>query len=131
MTHPSKPPAVPRLLITMGDVAGIGPEIIAKAWLELLTLCRPVVVGDAAWLRRAIELAKTPVRVAAIRRVDEREPNSDVIPCLVASEQDLSSVEEGKVNAAAGQAAYDYLCQAIDLTMAGEADGIVTAPLHK
>jgi 4-hydroxythreonine-4-phosphate dehydrogenase len=119
------------LLITMGDVAGIGPEIIAKAWLELLTLCRPVVVGDAAWLRRAIELAKTPARVAAIRRVDEREPNSDVIPCLVASEQDLSSVEEGKVNAAAGQAAYDYLCQAIDLTMAGEADGIVTAPLHK
>jgi 4-hydroxythreonine-4-phosphate dehydrogenase len=124
-------PAVPRLLITMGDVAGIGPEIIVKAWPELCTLGRPVVVGDAGWLRRAIELAKAPARVAVIRCVNEQEPKSDVIPCLVASEQDLSGVEAGKVTAAAGQAAYDFLCRAIDLTLAGRADGIVTAPLHK
>src|SRR5262249_52270826 len=42
----------PRLLITMGDVAGIGPEIIAKAWPELVARGWPVVVGDPAWLRR-------------------------------------------------------------------------------
>lgn len=43
----------PRLLITLGDVAGIGPEIVAKAWPKLIELCRPIVVGDAGWLRRS------------------------------------------------------------------------------
>ena len=42
---------LPRLLITLGDVAGIGPEIIARGWPDLLPLCRPVVVGDPGWLR--------------------------------------------------------------------------------
>src|SRR5205823_8365368 len=42
----------PRLLLTMGDVAGVGPEVIARAWPALVAFCRPVVVGDPAWLRR-------------------------------------------------------------------------------
>ena len=60
----------PRILITMGDVAGIGPEIIAKAWPELTAICKPVVVGDAGWLRRAVVLAKgtATVRESASRR---------------------------------------------------------------
>ena len=41
----------PRLLLTMGDVAGIGPEVIARAWPALFPFCRPVVVGDPGWLR--------------------------------------------------------------------------------
>src|SRR5919204_385704 len=49
----------PRLLLTMGDVAGIGPEVIARAWPALHDFCRPVVVGDPAWLRRALRLAGT------------------------------------------------------------------------
>ena len=44
---------LPRLLITLGDVAGIGPEIVARAWPHLPALCRPVVVGDPLWLERA------------------------------------------------------------------------------
>ena len=54
-----------------------------------------------------------------------------MIPCLAVHTADLSHVKPGKVDAAAGRAAYDFLCAAIDLTLAGEADGIVTAPLHK
>jgi 4-hydroxythreonine-4-phosphate dehydrogenase len=50
---------------------------------------------------------------------------------LLATNQDLSGVEPGQVSAAAGRAAYDFLCQAIDLTLEGRAGGIVTAPLHK
>ncbi|HMF11322.1 MAG TPA: 4-hydroxythreonine-4-phosphate dehydrogenase PdxA, partial [Gemmataceae bacterium] len=50
---------------------------------------------------------------------------------LAASEQDLSGVEPGKVSAAAGRAAYDFLCAVIDQVRTGSADGIVTAPLHK
>jgi 4-hydroxythreonine-4-phosphate dehydrogenase len=121
----------PRLLITMGDVAGIGPEIIARAWPELTGMCRPVVVGDAAWLRRAVDLVGSRAHVVAVGHPAEREPATDVLPCLTGSDQDLGRVQQGQVSAAAGRAAYDFLCAAIDRTLAGEADGIVTAPLHK
>src|SRR5712692_3365641 len=124
----------PRLLITMGDVAGIGPEIIAKAWPKLNDFCRPVVVGDPDWMRRALKLANAIDSTAAVREIrdpGEGEPNFQTIPCMSATDQNLNQVEPGRVSAAAGKAAYDFLCKAIDLTLAGAADGIVTAPLHK
>src|SRR5262245_5821361 len=122
---------LPRLLITMGDVAGIGPEIIARAWLELVDIARPVVVGDPLWLRRALELIDSQAAVQVVRHPEEACAAALVVPCLHASDQDLSGVEPGRVSAAAGRAAYDFLCTAIDRTLAREADGIVTAPLHK
>jgi 4-hydroxythreonine-4-phosphate dehydrogenase len=115
----------------MGDVAGIGPEIIARGWSELNELCRPVVVGDPGWLRRAMDLVGADVRVVAVRHPAEVEPMPDLAPCLTASSQDLNSVKPGQVQAAAGRAAYDFLCAAIDWTQRGAAGGIVTAPLHK
>ncbi len=125
---------LPRLLITLGDVAGIGPEIVARAWPDLLPLCRPVIVGDPLWVRRGLEQIGSPARVRVVGQAfqpDDSEPNAEVLPCLPGSEQDLRAVEPGRVCASAGRAAYDFLCRAIDLTMAEEADGIVTAPLHK
>jgi 4-hydroxythreonine-4-phosphate dehydrogenase len=121
----------PRLLITMGDVAGIGPEIIAKAWPQLHELCRPIVVGDAGWMRQALDLVESPAKVREIEALEEAEDAPDTVWCLKGSSQDLRRIVPGQVSAAAGQAAYDFLCKAIDLTLAGAADGIVTAPLHK
>jgi 4-hydroxythreonine-4-phosphate dehydrogenase len=119
------------LLITMGDVAGIGPEIVARAWPRLPESCRPIVVGDPLWLRRGLELAGVRARVVPVTHLDEAAPAPDVLPCLLATEQNLASVSVGQVSAAAGRAAYDFLVRAIDETLAGRADGIVTAPLHK
>ncbi|MFO0849599.1 MAG: 4-hydroxythreonine-4-phosphate dehydrogenase PdxA [Gemmataceae bacterium] len=96
----------PRLLITLGDVAGIGPEIVAKAWPKLPEFCTPTVVGD-------------PDRLPA------------GVPCVNPSAADLSGVRLGGVSAEAGRAAYDWLVYAIDECLAGRADGIVTCPLHK
>ncbi len=96
----------PRLLLTMGDVAGIGPEVIAAAWPHLHTFCTPTVVGDPARLPPGV-------------------------PCVNPSAADLSGVVLGEVSAAAGQAAYNWLVFAIDECRAGRADGIVTLPLHK
>src|SRR5579884_1920049 len=123
--------SLPRLLITLGDVAGIGPEIIARAWPDLLPLCRPAIVGDPLWVRRGLELIGSSARVHVIEHPIEAEPKVDVLPCLPGSDQDLHAIQPGRVSAAAGRAAYDFLCRAIDETMAGTADGIVTAPLHK
>ena len=120
-------PPLPRLLITMGDVAGVGPEIIARAWPELPALTRPVVVGDPAWMARALALVNVRAEVVG----PEQEATPTRIPCLMATDRDLSAIRPGEVTAAGGGAAYDFLCAAIDKTLAREADGIVTAPLHK
>ncbi|HEY7428797.1 MAG TPA: 4-hydroxythreonine-4-phosphate dehydrogenase PdxA, partial [Gemmataceae bacterium] len=73
----------------------------------------------------------SPARVHVVAHPAEAEPRADVLPVLNGSEQDLHAVEPGLVSAVAGRAAYDFLCRAIDWTLAGDADGIVTAPLHK
>jgi 4-hydroxythreonine-4-phosphate dehydrogenase len=121
----------PRLLITMGDVAGIGPEINARAWPELLAMCAPVVVGDADWLRRGLRLVGSTATVVEVRPPAFIAPTVDIVPCVAVNTADLSGVRVGEVSAAAGRAAYDFLCAAIDLTLTGAADGIVTCPLHK
>jgi 4-hydroxythreonine-4-phosphate dehydrogenase len=120
-----------RLLITMGDVAGVGPEIIARAWPELLSLCDPVIIGDPAWLQRGLKLFSTTAQVVEVKHPAEGEPTWDLIPCVNSSDRILTDVQPGKVSGAAGRAAYDYLIAAIDWTLKGEAAGIVTAPIHK
>jgi len=131
MTPPNESAPLPRLLITLGDVAGVGPEIVARAWPRLFVHCRPVVVGDPAWLQRGLDLIGSSITVRPVHRPADAEPAPDVMPCVAGSDQDLSGVPIGQVSAAAGRAAYDFLCRAIDATLAGEADGVVTAPLHK
>jgi 4-hydroxythreonine-4-phosphate dehydrogenase len=121
----------PRVLLTMGDVAGVGPEIIAKAWPKLQEECRPIVIGDPYWLQKGISLATIPARVQKITLPEDAKPDAEQIPCLRATQQELSRVVAGQVSPAAGRAAYDFLCAAIDLCMAKRADAIVTAPLHK
>src|SRR5262245_19546660 len=129
------PPAMtdprPLLLITLGDVAGVGPEIVARAWPALVQLGRPVVVGDPLWLRRGPQQEGKNADVRVIEAPGEFAASADVIPCLHATQLDLSGVRPGHVSALAGRAAYDFLCHAIDLTMQHKADAIVTCPLHK
>lgn len=115
----------------MGDVAGIGPEVIARAWPELVALCQPIVIGDPDWLRRALDVAGSAVRVQEVSRPEEGGDDAGCIACLRGSEQRLDEVQPGRVSAAAGRAAYDFLCTAIDWARQGRVAGIVTLPLHK
>jgi 4-hydroxythreonine-4-phosphate dehydrogenase len=123
----------PRLLLTLGDVAGIGPEVVVRAWRnpELHAICLPIVVGDVAWLRKTISILEERAEVVVIREPDEANTSAERIPCLQATDQELDQVQLGRVSAKAGRAAYDFLCRAIDLCLAGQADGLVTLPLHK
>jgi len=120
--------ANPRVALTMGDPAGIGAEVIAKAYPELLADARPVVVGDAGAMRRAVEVAGVDV---GVRVVDSFavEPSPDSIPVL-----DLDNVGElvyGDLREEYGRASLEYVERAIEAAVAGDVDAIVTAPINK
>jgi 4-hydroxythreonine-4-phosphate dehydrogenase len=115
----------------MGDAAGIGPEIIAKGWRDLLAICRPVVVGDIGRMQWACNLVGARTEVRVTESVEDANGSQREMPCLPGSVQDVNNVVAGRVSAACGRAAYDFLCTATDLALGGRGAGIVTAPLHK
>src|SRR5581483_991452 len=94
---------LPRLLFTMGDVAGIGPEIIARAWPELLSLCRPVVIGDPVWLQRALDAISSRASLEVVTHPTQANPRSECLSCIPGSDQELRGVVVGRVSAAAGR----------------------------
>ncbi len=125
-------PAVP-LALTMGDCCGIGPEIIARFFRSAeSTGC--VVIGDAGVVRRAAALVDGLLPVARVERAaDALALPSGCIPVLEAEglPRDLLSAPMGRVDARAGAAAARCIERAVALVLAGEAAGIVTAPIHK
>jgi 4-hydroxythreonine-4-phosphate dehydrogenase len=125
--------AKPLIAVTLGDPAGIGPEIIVGAWSETVVheWCRPLVVGHPEILRRAVRLWKTNIEVAEIESPEQARPSPDVIPCIACGSPESLDVEPGTLDARAGQAAYDAIVMAIQLALSGQVDAITTAPLQK
>lgn len=119
----------PVVAVTMGDPAGIGSEIIVAAYRELLTTARPLVVGDADVLRRAVDVRGSDLDVVAVDAVDAAAFDADAIPVL-----DLDNVADlayGVVREEYGAASLAYVERAIDLATAGAVDAIATAPINK
>jgi 4-hydroxythreonine-4-phosphate dehydrogenase len=123
----------PLVALTMGDVAGVGPEVIARAWGDspLRTLARPIVVGSRSVLERALACTGVRAVVQEVTRPEDAEATARTIPCLEATEEDVASVAPGRVDPRAGRAAHDYLITAADLALAGRVDAITTLPLNK
>jgi 4-hydroxythreonine-4-phosphate dehydrogenase len=124
---------LPRIAITMGDPAGIGPETIVGAWSDptIHTFCRPLVVGHPEILRRAAQLLKSPLSIVEVDTPAAASANPLVISCLKAVSDDVLDIAPGTVDARGGQAAYDALVRTARMALAGEIDGLTTAPLHK
>ncbi len=126
---------LPRLAITMGDPAGIGPEIVAKALHDgrLAERCQVVVIGDFAVMAAAMERAgprPPPLHEITTGPVDAITHTDGGI-ALIQAGPALSPVVPGRVEAACGHAAFAAVDTAIALANAGRVDGIVTAPLNK
>ncbi|MEW4530139.1 4-hydroxythreonine-4-phosphate dehydrogenase PdxA [Maioricimonas sp. JC845] len=125
---------LPRIALTMGDVAGIGPELVARAAIHerVTSVGRPVVVGHPEVLRKALALIGCSQPVATIERLDVASTApGDAVLCWNPSPVDVTAVGPGTVDASAGRAAYDYLVAAAEAALAGTLDAIVTAPLNK
>jgi len=123
----------PRIALTLGDPAGIGPEIVAAAWArpEVHAWCRPLAVGPPRVLRRAVALRGTRAQVVEVDAPDQVDPSTDVIPCLACGPEDVDRVPAGLIDGRAGQAAYEAVVAAAGLALQRRIDAIATAPLHK
>jgi 4-hydroxythreonine-4-phosphate dehydrogenase len=124
----------PRVAITMGDAAGVGPEVIVKslAHQEVFDYCRPFVVGDAGRLRAAARITGSAVEVRPMSTpIGARVGASPgVADCL-----DLDLIPKdlpwGKLSPLAGEGAFQFVKRATALALAGAVDAICTAPLNK
>jgi len=108
---------LPRIAVTMGDPAGIGPEIavLALSRPEVLSCCRPVVYGDPGVLRRAAAVVGSEAKV-------------EVFPL---SSLPTEEVPFGRMSAAGSRAMADYIRAAAADVLEGRADAIVTCPITK
>jgi len=123
----------PILGVTMGDPAGVGPEIIARALAEpvVRAASRPVVIGAAATMAEALALIGSPLALHAVRRVAECRWADGTLEVLDLANVDMTTLPRAEVSAAAGRAAYEYIEGAVTLARAGEIHAIVTAPVNK
>lgn len=117
--------------ITMGDPAGIGPEIVIKALrrARVISACRPVVFGTTRFLKQlgpdltsdiVFKKTKNPAGASSGKKT------INVVECPVSGK-----ITVGRKSARAGKASLDYLDKAIEFALRGEIDAIVTAPLNK
>lgn len=119
----------PVLGVTMGDPAGIGSEVIVKAFEDGREHADLVVVGDAAAMREAVALCGASFEVHAVESVAAAEFEPQAIDVL-----DLDNVAEvvyGELRESYGRASLEYVERAIELARSGALDGIVTAPINK
>jgi 4-hydroxythreonine-4-phosphate dehydrogenase len=122
----------PIIAITMGDPAGIGPEIVMRSLAhdDVYAWCRPLVVGDAQRLRQAGAIVQTQLTLGAVGngRAAVFAPGTVDVVDLDLVPRDLPF---GAVSPVAGEAAYRFIERACRMAVAGEADAICTAPISK
>ena len=124
----------PVIAMTMGDAAGIGPEVIMKslAHADLYDLCKPLVIGDALRLQKAGRIVETELVVRSLTQdqIDDALYTAGSVDCI-----DLKLIPDdlpwGKLSAIAGDAAFRYMEVAAMLAISGKIQAICTAPLNK
>jgi 4-hydroxythreonine-4-phosphate dehydrogenase len=116
--------------VTMGDPAGIGPEIVVKTFADPGFSTPAVVIGDVSILSRAVTLLDRPIEVRPIKRPDEARLGTGVIDVIAVSDLP-ADLPVGKVDPRAGAAAFSYVEAAVKLALSGDVCAIATAPLHK
>lgn len=123
----------PIIAITIGDPAGIGPEVTAGALAHgrLDEVARPLVLGDAGVLRQAARFMGVELELETVRSPGEAGFRPGTVSLLDLANVDLGALKLGEIQGACGQAAYGYIRKSIELALAGEVDAVATAPINK
>jgi len=123
--------SIPRIAVTMGDPAGVGPEICLDLLADstLAAGCSPIVFGDAEVLRLCAEQTG---KASDFQVVDQENLASVSSPSVIdLGLMDLEQLQPGTVNAATGKATFGYVTQAIDACLAKQVDAVTTCPANK
>ncbi|MFA5028474.1 MAG: 4-hydroxythreonine-4-phosphate dehydrogenase PdxA [Candidatus Methylomirabilota bacterium] len=125
--------SLPPIVVTMGDPAGVSPEIVARALAEpaVRQACRPVVVGDPRILSRAMELVKGGLAVRTVASAANAGGDPGSLDVIAAGELPPDALRPGTLDARWGEAAAACCRKAVELAKAGEAAGITSAPFNK
>lgn len=117
--------------ITMGDPAGIGPEILLKAFEneELFQICKPVVIGSYGLLKK--EKKSEKYRLNKIENITEAKFEKGLLNVIDPINEDFDLNIKGKISAKAGNAAFQYIKTSIELAMNKKIQSVVTGPIHK
>jgi 4-hydroxythreonine-4-phosphate dehydrogenase len=121
---------LPRIAVTLGDPAGVGPEICLRLLADpsIAAACRPIVFGSASLLRRVAARTGLPAPERIVASVEE----ADQGPCVLdLGGLDADAVEPGRVAAVCGHAAFEACVAAIDAALAGRVAAVATAPACK
>ena len=123
----------PIIAVTMGDPAGIGPEIVAKSVADKATfdVARCIVIGDKKVMEKAIEIVGADLKVNVVDSPADGDYSYGVLNMIDLDNIDMSRFEYGKINAMCGQAAFDYIKKSIEITMDKQADAVATTPINK
>ena len=123
----------PLLVLTMGDAAGSGPEIITKSLAEeeIRDNCRLIVIGDVGAMEAALRITGMPGRVRSVSNLSEADFDGEMIEVVDLQNIDLGRLTRGRVDVMAGQAAFEYIKLATELCLRGEADAMVTSAINK
>jgi len=121
------------LAITLGDPAGIGPEVVLKALAhaEVYDRCRPLVLGDRRILERAAPWVGATPTFDVVSHPKQGRYQAGAISLIDLANASPDECPVGEISAAAGRAAVEYVFRGCDLAMAGAVDAVVTAPLNK
>ncbi|MCL2744238.1 MAG: 4-hydroxythreonine-4-phosphate dehydrogenase PdxA [Planctomycetaceae bacterium] len=122
-----------KLGITIGDVAGVGPEIIVGGWSEIMRLpnAAAAVYGHPEVLRRAVQLLHKNIEVVETETPFELEPSQHRIPCIRCCDDNVLQVPPAATDKRSGEAAYRAIIRAITDAKNKRIDAVVTAPIHK
>lgn len=121
----------PLVGITMGDPAGIGPEVIAKGYRASFEYANTVVIGDAAVVRAAVGVCDLDLGVQSVDSPANAASDPNTIGVLDLDNVDTETLERGIVEETYGRASLEYVERAISLATDGAIDAITTAPINK
>ena len=123
----------PIIAIPMGDPAGIGPEIVAKALAreETFQCARCVVVGDKKVMEQAIRIVDLPMAIHVVKEPREGRFEEHVINLMDLDNVDMGRLKLGEISSMCGQAAYEYIAESISLANEGKVAAVSTTPINK
>ena len=123
----------PIIAVTMGDAAGVGPEIIVKALRlkEIYDVCRPLVLADAAIISDVIKSLNSTLKLRRVRSPNEVKGEFGTVDIIDLNNLDRKEVIPGQICIACARAAMEYIVESAELAQQGKVKAVVTAPINK